>query len=604
MQSQTVTTRPMPNRGQKVRYLDGRRLKRALVAGCYALLNRERALNALNVFPVADRDTGTNMACTVERIVQEIEPLDTTSLAHLMRRVADSALTGAQGNSGVILAQYFHGLAEELAPYERVTAAEFGRAAGRATRYAYAALSEPCEGTILTVLREWGTRFSDCADLDGDFVSALVDSLDCARTTVAATPQQLQVLADANVVDAAALGFLYLLEGIGRYIESGAVEPRVAGVPVQSAPIESSAASRFRYCTECMVAGDSLPRPEIEAALRGHGDSLILAGTRSRLKLHIHTDGPQAVFDLLGHYGTVSDEKADDMHSQRSVDRTTATIALVADSSCDLPRSEVERLNVHIVPIRLSFGEERLIDGISISPLEFYERLATSPVHPMTSQPPPSDFTRMFRFLSSHYRSILTVTLSSKFSGTFQCAQAMSREIPEETEIEVVNARTVSVGTGLILQELGERIQAGATFDELKALAHDLVGRGRFFVTVETMHYLIRGGRVSKLKGLLANSLRRVPILSIGSEGEVIKLTTAAKPKQFDVMWKIFLAEAKARHAYRFGIAHANAPDRAREMADRVRGEFPGASLYINDVAAVMGAHIGPGAIVMSFLGT
>ena len=593
----------MPQRGHKVRYLDGRRLKRALIAGCYALLNRERALNALNVFPVADRDTGTNMACTVERIVLEIEPLDTASVAHFMRRVADSALTGAQGNSGVILAQYFHGLAEELAPYERVTAAEFGRAAGRATQYAYAALSDPCEGTILTVLREWGTRFRDCADLDGDFVSALVDSLQCARTTVAATPQQLQVLAEANVVDAAALGFLYLLEGIGRYIESGTVEPRVAGAPVEAAPIESSAASRFRYCTECMVAGEP-PRAEIEAALRGHGDSLILAGTRSRLKLHIHTDEPQAVFDLLGRYGTVSDEKADDMQRQRSVDQATATIALVADSSCDLPRSEVERLNVHIVPIRLNFGEERLIDGISISPLEFYERLASSPVHPMTSQPPPSDFARMFRFLSSHYRSILTVTLSSKLSGTFQCAQSMGREAPEGTEIEVVNARSVSVGTGLMLQELGERIQAGATFDEVKALAHDLVGRVRFYVTVETMHYLIRGGRVSRLKGLLANGLRRVPILSLGPEGEVIKLTTAAKPKQFEVMWKLFLEQAKARGAYRFGVAHANAPERAREMADRVRAEFPGASIYINDVAAVMGAHIGPGAIVMSFLGT
>jgi DegV family protein with EDD domain len=210
----------------------------------------------------------------------------------------------------------------------------------------------------------------------------------------------------------------------------------------------------------------------------------------------------------------------------------------------------------------------------------------------------------MFRFLASHYRSILTLTLSSKLSGTFQCAQAMSREIPEGTDIEVVNARSVSVGTGLMLQELGERIQAGATFDEIKALANDLVGRVRFFVTVETMHYLIRGGRVSRLKGMLANGLRRVPILSLGPEGEVIKLTTAAKPKQFDALWKLFLAEAKARQAYRVGIAHANAPERAREMADRVRAELPDASLYINDVAAVMGAHIGPGAIVMSFLGS
>jgi DegV family protein with EDD domain len=579
-------------------------LKRALVAGCYALLNRERALNALNVFPVADRDTGTNMACTVERVVREIEPLHTTSVNRFMRCVADSALTGAQGNSGVILAQYFHGLAEELAPYERVTAADFGRAAGRATRYAYAALSDPCEGTILTVLREWGARFSDRADIDDDFVSALGDSLQCARTTVAATPQQLQVLAEANVVDAAALGFLYLLEGIGRYIESGAVEERVAGAPVQSAPVDSPAASRFRYCTECMVAGDTLPRPEIEAALRGFGESLILAGTQTRLKLHIHTDTPHAVFELLSHYGTITDEKADDMHQQRSVDRETATIALVADSSCDLPRSEVERLNVHIVPIRLNFGEERLIDGISISPLEFYERLASSPVHPTTSQPPPSDFARVFRFLSSHYRSILTLTLSAKFSGTFQCAQAMAREVPEGTEIEVLTTKNVSVGTGLILQELGECIQAGATFEEVKALARDLIGRVRLYATVETMHYLIRGGRVSRLKGMLANSLRQVPLLSIDSEGAVTKVTTATKPKQFDALCKLFIEQAKACRAYRFGIAHANAPERARELATRVRTAFPNASMYTNDVAAVMGAHIGPGAIVMSFLGS
>lgn len=602
MPSSTAAT-SLPDRRLKVRYVDGRRLKRALIAGFHALLNKERALNALNVFPVADRDTGTNMACTVERIVHEVESFDTHCLNHFLRRVADSALTGAQGNSGVILAQYFHGLAEELAPYERVTAADFGQAVTRATRYAYAALSDPCEGTILTLLREWGAHFHDNATREDDFVPALGQSLHSARITVAETPQHLQALADANVVDAAALGFLYVLEGIGRYIESGAVEQRNVGEVVQAAPLGSPAASKFRYCTECLVAGDELPKPRIEAELHGHGDSLILAGSKSRLKLHIHTDAPQAVFDLLGRYGTVSNEKVDDMRRQHSVDHDSMTIALVADSSCDLPRSEVERLNVHLVPIRLNFGDERLIDGVSISPLEFYERLASSPVHPTTSQPPPSDFSRVFRFLSSHYPSILALTLSSKLSGTFQCAQSMGRDVPEGTSVEVVDSRTVSVAAGLILQEAGERIQAGASFDEVKALVHELTGRVRLFATVETMHYLIKGGRVGKLKGLLANSLRRVPILSIGPAGDVVKLTTASKPKQFDVCYELFAAEAKARGAYRFAVAHANAQARAEAMAERIKADFPEGSMYINDVAAVMGAHIGPGAIVMSFLG-
>ncbi len=593
----------------KIKYLDGPRLKRALIAGCHAIVNNQNYLNAINVFPVPDGDTGTNMATTVRQVMADLTEKSDGEIHKISREVADSALMGAQGNSGVILAQYFFGLAEEMTKYDRVTTKDFGVAVQKAVQYAYDALAFPREGTIITVIRDWAEKVNELAEEMDDFVEMLELALEHAKESLANTPKLLKVLADAGVVDAGAQGFINLLEGVGEFIESGEIRglKNKALETIQATSAASSTVfaepGKYRYCTECFVEGENIPRKEAEAKLREFGDSLILAGSNEKIKIHIHTDEPRKVFEFLSKYGKVSREKADDMKAQQKASHVDKnTIALVTDSTCGLPQDELEKYNVNIVPVRMSFGGEHFIDGVTITAEEFYKKLETENEHPTTSQPAPGDFKRMFEFLASHYKTILSVHLAGSLSGTLQSAVSMKRHFPDQ-DLRFVDSNNLSIGLGLIIREVAKKIQSGETIEKIIDFAESVKLRVKLFAAVDTVEYLVKGGRVSKLKGGLANLLKKVPVLTVTDEGKVEKLGTAGKGKQFDKLYEIFKKSAIEKSGYRFAVAHSEALELAEKYAEKIKKDFSTEDVYVIEISPVLGVHFGPGALAITFLG-
>ena len=593
-----------------IKYLDGNRLSRAVIAGAHFVAERAEALNKINVFPVPDGDTGTNVASTLQKIAAGISRVRQRHLREMSKALADHAVGGARGNSGAILAQFFCGFSEGLPDAPRVTTSGFGGAVVKAAESAYAAIARPVEGTILTVLRDWARHVSDRAAEVPDFGVLLPDSLKAAKVSLENTPKQMKVLQKAGVVDAGAQGFVYLLEGIVTYFRESA---RSAPTPTAPEDIKAAIFDKtpeailFRFCTEVLLEGDAIDRADLRREVALLGDSVVMAGGASRIRLHIHTNEPEKLFETAARYADVAQTKVEDMraqHESRFDQNRAARVGIVTDSTCDLPVTLLEDLGVGVVPLRVYFGSENYLDKVTISPSEFYGRFAVTGVAPKTSQPPPADFTQVYENVATHAGSIVSVHLSAALSGTYQAALVGARPV-QKTEIIHVDSGSASVGLGLVVRAAAEAARSGKTAAEVAAVARETAARVRIFVAVPTLKHLVRGGRVSATRGLVAKLLGLLPILTVDREGKVV---AAAKARGYAAsrrkMMRLLFAEAGQRvsASRRFGVAHCDAEDAAEELAREIRARYPESDVMIVECGPALGAHAGPGAVAVAVL--
>ncbi|MDZ7412218.1 MAG: DegV family EDD domain-containing protein [candidate division KSB1 bacterium] len=594
----------------KIRYLDGQRLRRAILAGSHFVIRAQRDLNAINVFPVADADTGTNMASTMRQVAEAAEGCEGCSISDVGKLVAESALNGARGNSGAILAQFFEGLREELEGKLRVSARAFGRAALRAAERARQAIANPREGTIITVMRDWATHFHRQSEQKSDFAELLRDSLTEARRSLAETPKKLDVLARAGVVDAGAQGFVHLLEGIVDFIETGrvrgaALRRRIAA-RLQLPRAEGTERPTYRYCTECVLSGSRVGRWRLTSTLGPLGDSLIVAGRRAKLRVHLHTDEPQKVLELLARYGELSAVKIDDMHAQHrkaKIRLRRKGIGIVTDSSCDLPAGFAQRHQIAMVPLTVRFGDTAYLDKVELGPDGFYERLLSSELHPTTSQPAPGDFLRAYRQALERHESVIAVHLSGALSGTLQAARTAAQQCPSD-RLFVIDGKSASIALGLIVQEAVAAVRRGLSVEEVVERVRRAADNVRIWVAVPTLRYLRRSGRVSWLKGGLGTLFGIKPVLTLDEQGAASEVarTFGEKAARRKVL-QLALAHARRFADPKFAVAHSHAPHLGQWLATRIEAATGQQGIWVLDASPVLGAHVGPGAAAVAVLG-
>jgi DegV family protein with EDD domain len=587
----------------KIAYLDGIRLYRVLYAGFQNLLEDQEYLNKINVFPVPDGDTGTNMAFTLMGIIEHIQAHPDLPLNELSAKVADSALDNARGNSGVIMAQFFQGLDQGLREFDAVNTIQFADACKIAVDEAYTALMNPREGTILSVMRAWSDALGKAAAKTADFQELWTVSINAAQVALDHTPEQLKVLKDAGVVDAAGQGFLSILNGIMTFMDAGDIR-KLPVIETGFSPVALSMGEqtaddlKFPFCTECIVVSDNISRSELSDMLRDRGDSIVIAGSKHRAKIHIHTMEPGELFKDLGAFGEVTQQKVDDMREQNASIRSEQSVALVVDSTCDLPAELIEKHHIHTVPVRLNFGKEQYIDRVTITNDEFYSKLARSSVHPQTSQPPPTDFRRLYQFLSSHYESVLSVHLPAVLSGTLQNASAALDKVEFKGEKRLLDSLSVSAGTGVTVLELAEALEQGATFNELLELAETSIQNTEIYIGLETLDAVTRGGRLSVGKRKIIDLLRLNLVLTIKKDGYLKPCgVTLGRKHLFSKFEKFVLKKAGMRPVKRIGIVHGSNPEIAEGYRQSMEKQFPQATVFVSDFCPALGVHGGVGAV-------
>ena len=587
----------------KIAYLDGVRLYRVLYAGIQSLLDEQDYLNKINVFPVPDGDTGTNMAFTLMGIIEHIKPHNPLALNALSDIVAEAALDNARGNSGVILAQFFQGLSTGLKPYSEVNTIQFAAATKIAVDESYTALMNPVEGTILSVLRSWSESLIEAAKTSPDFQKVWRISLDAAQVALDHTPEQLKVLKDAGVVDAAGRGFLSILEGVMTFMDTGDIR-KLPDIDTGFSPVAlelgelSEENLTLPYCTECIVVGEDIPREELSQTIKSLGDSIVVAGSKHRAKVHIHTADPNALFETLTQYGKVQQQKVDGMREQNKSARSKQKVALVVDSTCDLPPNLLEQYHIHVVPVRLNFGKEQFIDRVTITNEEFYHKLETEKIHPQTSQPPPADFRRMYQFLSSHYESVISLHLPKVLSGTYQNAAAALEKVQFKGGQELIDSLSVSSGTGVIALEMAEAIESELPLEDIIQLGKQTIEKTEIFIALKSLDAIQKGGRLSVGKKRFIDLLGLNLVLGINDEGFLKPVgATFGKGNVFKKFEKYVLKKIKDRSIKRIGIVHGASPDVAEDFRISFEKMYPEAQVFVSDFCPALGVHAGVGAM-------
>ena len=593
-----------------IQYLDGSRLKNAIVAGAQRVIQLQEHLNNINVFPVPDGDTGTNMALTLKSVADAALNSKSSDLGVVSALLAEHALMGARGNSGAILAQFFQGLAHSFEGKAQAGMQHFAEAAQSAAACAREAIAEPKEGTILTVLHDWAEYIHQKYGEAGDFIELVSDSLDEAKRSLQETPTKLKVLAKAGVVDAGAKGFVEMLEGMSHFLSTGKIKTLLqdhTGERSQKAQVTEAAGDiTFRYCTECFVRGAEIDIKTLRQQLIPLGNSLIVAGGAQSLRVHIHTNEPDAVFELAAEYGEVVSTKHEDMWAQhREAHGATqaADIALITDSTCDLPPDYLIRKKIHIVPLTVNFGPESYLDRVSITNREFYKKLAEGTHHPTTSQPAPADFKQAFELASENHTAALAILISSALSGTYQ-AGLTAENFMQGLEIEVIDSKTLSGSLGLLVMVAAEAIEEGCSLPEIERRVHLARERVRMFVSVQTTESLVRGGRVSKSKGLLSKLLNIQPILSIMPDGHAESVAKSrGGMKNREKTLEMIINAARGLQNLRFIICHAAAPEAADFFAIELKKAFAVDAIHLLEISPVLAAHAGIGTVAINFLG-
>lgn len=588
--------------------LDGLQLNRAFKAGIARLLSRQEHLNKINVFPVPDGDTGTNLALTMSAVLGSLQRWPDGHAGKTLTRIADAALDGARGNSGAILAQFFLGVCDRLGHLGHLSPDDFADGVHGGAAYARESLSEPREGTILTVLTDFAREIHSVRR-EGvrDFTALLRRGVQAAQASLERTTYQLEALRKANVVDAGALGFVELMSGMTEYIASGSEqEPAVtvpealaASVPEETAGQEEDLA--YRYCTECVVTGANVDRRHLREQMSALGGSLVVAGLQSKVRVHIHVNDPAEVFRVAARFGTVTGEKADDMQRQQhSAHVAGRRVAIVTDSAADIPEDEMDRLGIHMVPVRVHFGEHSYLDKVGISPEEFFAELERNPVHPQTSQPPPGDFRRQFEFLASHFDSVVSIHLTRQASGTCGAAEMAAGRVSTHGKVTVIDSMNASVGQGLVAMYAAECAEAGYDAARVIEATRAIRSKTRTFGLVGSLEYAVRGGRVPRWVKNVADRLQLMPILHNDRKGRV----TAGGV----LFGRSHLREKFARYirrrmrddcSYRILVGHANCEADGRWLLERLSSANV-ASGRLLPLGSALGVHGGPGMLVVA----
>lgn len=303
---------------QNIYELDVSMCKEAFIFALNYFANYKEEIDALNVFPVPDGDTGTNMYLTFSTAIDEIKDLETDSIAILLEEIANGALMGARGNSGVILSQLLRGVAEVANDQKKIGTKEIAVGLKNAAKKAYQGVMKPIEGTILTVAREVGETAVTLAKEEEDIIEFLRLVSEQASTTVKKTPELLEVLEEAGVVDAGGKGYAVILRGLYKYfVCDGEVVVDESELDLVSIEDKHNEGERdellYKYCTEFLINNTNISDKEIKGVLKDYGDSLLVVANDRVTKVHVHTNNPGLVLEAGLKFGELNKIKIDNM---------------------------------------------------------------------------------------------------------------------------------------------------------------------------------------------------------------------------------------------------------------------------------------------------
>jgi len=592
----------------QIGYLDGRRFRKLILAGVRCVSGEREELDRINVFPVPDGDTGTNLTLTLRSIADAVRPLKSRSLAEVAGVAAEASVLGARGNSGMLLSYLLLGFAQGVGEKLRAGPSEVAEAFSLAAARLHEALENPVEGTMVSVVRDMAEAGIEGGGArHGDLVPWLRDLHAEAELSLRRTRELLPALKEAGVVDAGAKGVVTFFEGVLQLIE-GRVETQALEesqsefVPpsLYFARESGVGANEGRYCTQVAIRGEIPETSIIRKALTGFGTSTIIIRSGSVAKVHIHADNPQEVIATLAQFGSIESERIEDTLLAGTASHHTAVLT---DSASDLPRDWVERHGVHVVPMQVVLGDSVYRDGVDLQSDELLARMEGAGTElPKTSQPTPAAFEAAARSALDHgAKELLGIFVSSALSGTCTSGAKVLRKF-DEVPVEIIDSRSGSLGVGLLVIRAIELLEQGYDLPSLATEIRRVRDQSNVFFTVDTMEHLVRSGRIGRAKALLGGMLDLKPILSLTPDGRIVPISRArGREAVVEAVFDLLDDRLKGARQIRFGVAHFGAESVADQIAERLRTRYSAREVLVGPASASLGVHTGPGTWALAY---
>lgn len=588
--------------------IDGRRLYYTFIAGAKNILANQNYLNKINVFPVNDGDTGSNMATTIQSVIESVHPHKSYKITADL--IAETTLTNARGNSGIIFAQFLYGMSKESGNRQSITIPQFAESIKKSVPYMYEAVANPVEGTMLTVIREWSEFVYSHREIITDFNQLFIRSQESLVKSLAATKAQLLVLSKANVVDSGAHAFVLFIEGIIGFINSNNIRKllhsKTETLVLPSNNDHIAEEVKFRYCTEGILKDLSVDQKSLSKILQLYGDSIVIGGNEKTKHIHIHTNNPADMFQQLNNISLVTFHKADDMLRQSdALFNRKWKIGLVTDSTCDLPQELMDHYQVNMLPININFGESHYLDKITIQPDQFYSHLDQHSEFPKTSQINEKAFTNLYSQLSANYDSVIAIHLTDKFSGTFFNSQKAAVAVNKKFNkpIAVINSKNLSGSLGLLVLRTAQAIEAGYPHSEIVEMTEKWIKNSHIFVSVKTLKYMVKGGRVSPFKGIVAKMLNVNPIVSMDENGAsyIFGKTYSQQANMEKVMLHLHTL-CNGREIWNYIVLHAQNNNAAAWYAEKMKAFTGKEPVAVVNISPVIGANAGIGTAAVALM--
>ena len=556
-------------------------------------LFKDRALmNDINVFPVADGDTGDNLYNTCQPLYRSLEGLDCGDPSCLLDHLSDVLLPAARGNSGVIFSQFVYSFIQALGNHSSISAVEFGEAMAAATDEAYQCVSHPKEGTILTVMREAAVEFEARARKDASFEAIFKAARLSTCRALERTRDLLPACKKAGVVDSGAMGFTLFFEGMEKGLTHEQLDVGTK-VPLPAPILGTIEPAEHGFCAQWLIEPRGKARRYYFDLIQQFGGSLAIVGDDKRLNIHIHTSKPEHVREVLQAHTKIISHKLEPLLGHHG------GTGIVVDSSVDLPDETLGEFGIAMVPLFVFIGDKGYKDRLDLPKEEFYKRLADPALEFKTSQPPPIAFTQACQEALKIYDNLLVLTLSSRLSGTHGSALAGVRMLPREKQekVTVVDTMNLSAGAAHLVFKALAWVEDGLSAAEIACRIEAVRGDIASLIYLDTLDNVIKSGRIPSLAGPIVKHLGVKPLVTL-RDGLLARAGAFFGSARKE--WKMvrrFLNGLDAGRSWNVGIVYTTAP----EVVPRLEEELSRSSLRIRRLfttpaAPVLGAHAGPGA--------
>jgi len=593
-----------------VQYITGTDLYGWFKYGAEEVHEHRKYLNSINVFPVADGDTGSNLVITLRAMVDKTNRKP--AFNSMLQEISQSGLANARGNSGIIFAAYVNAMSLEAGSFEKIGLSDFAKIANHAVKGMYQAIDQPVEGTIISVIKDWATFLAQNHQRYQGFLEFFRDSQLIAAQSLERTKEQLELLRKNNVVDSGAAGFLLFIQGINRFLASEPlhkIQTEEEEFVVDQIDLHQTEKILYRYCTTISVeieAGmlDTGLNDRIKVDLREFGDSLLITTMEQRLKIHIHTNTPELVVDRLRKWGRILDQIVDDMELQnRIINRRISPIGILTDSIADLSDQIVLEQQIPILPLGLLLDDLVYLDKTTIRLQQLFSRMKATTHHPTSSQAEPGRISQYLQWAAEHFESLILITVSSQMSGTHSALEMEAKRLQAMgKKISVIDSLLNSGAQGLIVKAACEARSQGVDHDRIVALVEERIAKTKIFVCLNTLEYAAKGGRVPNTVGRIGNMLGLRPIMSIDESGKGIAFGAAFSQKGITKRIMKLVDEALQQGGISdYCIVHADNLSLAMEYKEIMRNKIGKEPAFITEISSVVAIHSGPGCVAVCF---